>query len=120
MRLIILLFFSLVLSSCGSSIENEDNVAAVPNNLLPKEQFVDMLTDSYMIEAAIRQGVGKGENAEELSSFFYPKLFKKYHISEQDFKENIRYYSSQPELMQEIQTEVVDRLSLKEQELTNQ
>ncbi len=118
LRFVVILIISLFLFSCGS--QNEDtNIESKPEHLLDKEEFTNMLTDSYLIEAAIRQGLGKGENAADLSRYFYPKLFEKYNITEEDFKENIRYYSSRPELMQEIQTEMVNRLSHKEEELNN-
>ena len=118
LRLLIILIISFFLFSCGS--QNEDpNVSSKPDKLLDKEEFTNMLTDSYLIEAAIRQGLGKGEDAADLSRYFYPELFKKYNITEEDFKENIRYYSSRPELMQEIQTEMVNRLSHTEEELNN-
>jgi heme oxygenase len=119
-KLLILLVFLTGLSACSNAGMDHDDVADVPKNLLDKEEFTNMLTDSYLIEAAIRQGVGKGQKAEELSKYYYPRLFEKYHITEEDFKENIKYYASQPELMQEIQTDMVNRLSVKEEELTNQ
>jgi heme oxygenase len=119
-QLLILLVLLSGLTACSNTGSDSGDVAATPKNLLDKEQFTNMLTDSYLIEAAIRQGVGKGQKAEELSKYYYPRLFEKYHISEDDFKANIKYYASQPELMQEIQTDMVNRLSLKEEELTNQ
>jgi len=72
------------------------------------------------MEAAIRQEIGKGSNAEDMSRYFYPQLFEKYHITEKEFKENMKYYARSPKLMQEIQTDMVNRLAKKEEELTNQ
>lgn len=122
MRLLLILLLSLTLFSCDNSIsDNQDQgVNQVPEHLLSQEEFTNMLTDSYFVEAAIRQEVGKGAKGEEMSRYFYPQLFEKYHITEQDFKDNIKYYARNPELMQQIQTDMVNRLAIKEEELTNQ
>jgi len=120
MRWLLIIFLTFSLFSCENFTNKEQDVNQIPKNLLNQEEFTNMLTDSYYIESIIRQEVGKGANANEMSRYFYPQLFEKYHITEQDFKENIKYYARNPELMQQIQTDMVNRLAVKEEELTNQ
>lgn len=119
MRWISLIVLSFLLFSCGDPIDQESVVNKAPDKLLSKEVFTEMLMDSYMMESAIRLEVSRGATDEEMSQYFYPQLFEKYDITEEEFKENIKFYSRDPKLMQEIQTTMVNRLTIKEEELMN-
>lgn len=120
MRYIILLLLSFSLLACNRTLSTDAEVAQVPENLLSQEVFTNLYYDSQLTEAAVRIEISKGTNTKEISRYLYEQLFEKYGITEEDFKANIRYYASDPALMQEIQTEVVNRLTKKEAELTNQ
>ena len=120
MRYLILLLFSFSLMSCNQELPTDKEVSQAPKNLLTKEVFTNLYYDSQLTEAAVRNEIAKGTNTKDISTYLYRELFDKYDITEEDFKDNIRYYASDPELMQEIQTEVVNRLTKKEAELTNQ
>ncbi len=120
MKYILFLLMSLSVIACNQGPSADDNANSKPENLLPKEKFIELYYDAELVEAAVRVEIGKGAKAEEISKVFYENLFQKYHITEKDFSENIRYYASDPEQMSEIQTIVVNRLTKKESELTNQ
>ena len=120
MRYFLSLVLILMFFSCERALPTDDSVVKTPSHLLSVEQFTDMYYDAQLTEGAVRLEVGKGAKSKEISAYLYQQLFDKYGISEEDFEANIKYYASDPELMQEIQTEVVNRLTLEESRLTNQ
>jgi len=120
MKYFLLFLISFSMMSCTQGVLEDKDAKSKPENILSKEVFTELYYDTQLVEAAIRVEIGKGADSKEISKFYYENLFKKYHITEKDFQDNIRYYASNPEQMSEIQTVVVNRLSKKEAELTNQ
>jgi len=120
MRYILFIIFSVALFSCTQELPTDKDVVQVPEHLLSEEEFTNMYYEAQLTEAAVRIEIGKGANSKEISRYLYDQLFAKYEISETDFEANIKYYASHPKKMQEIQTEVVNRLTLEEATFTNQ
>jgi len=120
MRYFIISILALLMMSCQSQLPTDDTTAQTPKHLLSEEVFTNLYYDAQLTEAAVRIEIGKGAKSKEISRYLYDQLFQRYGISESDFKENLRYYASDPSKMQEIQTEVVNRLTKKEAELMNQ
>jgi len=120
MKYFFLFLITVALASCNAELPTDDTVKQMPEHLLSLEVFTELYYDTQLTEAAIRVEIGKGAKAKEISKFLYEQLFKKYGISTEDFSDNISYYASDPKQMSEIQTEVVNRLSKQESELTNQ
>lgn len=120
MRYFLIFLFSALLISCTQELPTDKTVEQIPERLLDEQEFTNMYYDAQLIESVVRLEVGKGADSKEVSLYLYDQLFKKYGITEADFKTNIRYYASDPQKMQKIQTEVVNRLTKKEASLTNQ
>ena len=120
MRYLLSLVLILMLFSCERALPKDESVIKIPNHLLSEEVFTELYYDAQLTEGAVRIEIGKGVKSKEISAYLYQQLFDKYGITKDDFEANIRYYASDPEVMQEIQTEVVNRLTLEESKLTNQ
>jgi hypothetical protein len=120
MKYFFLFILSISLFSCDTELSTDDSVREEPTHLLSKEVFTDLYYDIQLTEAAVRIEIGKGADSKEISAYLYEELLEKYGITPTDLKENVRYYSSDPQQMSEIQTNVVNRLTKKEAELTNQ
>ena len=120
MKYFVLFILSISLFSCDTQLPMDDSIHEEPTHLLSKEDFTNLYYDIQLTEAAVRIEIGKGADTKEISAYLYEELLKKYGITTTDLKENVRYYASDPQQMSEIQTEVVNRLTKKEAELTNQ
>ncbi len=120
MRYLLISLLAVFLFACQQELPTDASVTQVPEHLLTKEVFTNLYYDAQQTESAVRIEVGKGGDSKEASRYLYKQLFKKYGITEADFKANLKYYSSNPAQMQAIQTEVVNRLTQKEAALTNQ
>lgn len=85
-----------------------------PDNLIPKDQMVDLLTD--MLLSAGGQSVKNIELQRRIN--YFPIVFEKYNIDSTQFKESNYYYTSRIDDYDEILEKVEMRLkSLKEKSL---
>jgi hypothetical protein len=83
-----------------------------PDNLIPKDQMVDLLTD--MLLASGGQSVKNVDLQRRIN--YFPIVFEKYNIDSVQFKESNYYYTSRIDDYDEILGKIDARLqSLKEQ-----
>ena len=98
------LFFILTLWSCQDVKRPE-----IPQNLIPEDQMVEVLTEAYLINAA-RSFDNRTiiENKIKLDSFFY----KKFNIDSLQFVESDAYYTSNLSTYKRLFTKVEERMAL--------
>lgn len=106
--LFLIVALSLVIFSCYH--ENHPQVVA-PDNVLTKKQMVDILTDIYMAEGAIFYHRANKRNNQDISASYYNQIFEEYHITHRILKDNLRYYNSDTEVMEDILEDVLTNLS---------
>lgn len=94
----------MVLSACG----NKDKMKK-PETLLSEEQMVDILFDSYLIEAELNHRKAVGENVGSLQEDYYRELFEHYGISDSIFDVNMEYYTHQLSTLERIMDSVNSR-----------
>jgi hypothetical protein len=87
-----------------------------PNDLIPKNQMVDLLTD--MLIAAGAENI---KNADlERNVNYFPLVFEKYGIDSTRFRESNYYYTSQIDDYEKILKEVDERLKALKEKLDNE
>ena len=94
----------LLLSACG----NKDQVKK-PLVLLSEQQMVEVLADSYLIEAELNHRKSVGENVTALQEDYYRQLFEHYGITDSIFEANLRYYTYQLPVLERIMDSVMQR-----------
>lgn len=77
-----------------------------PDNLIPKDQMVDVLTDLFL---AINAETTKNIQLERKVNY-YPLIFEKYGIDSTRFKESNYYYTSRVDDYDEILDKIETRL----------
>lgn len=91
----------LLLINCTSN-----TIIKKPDNLIPKNQMVDLLTDLLLASGA--------ENVKNLqlkrNVNYYPLVFEKHHIDSIQFKESNHYYSTKVDEYDQIIKKVETRL----------
>ena len=114
--LIILLF--VLVTACGGHKDK----GFIPDRLLTEQEMIDLMTDVQIIEGDITyQKTRERELSDsikikpkdyvKLSEEYYDQLFEHYGITDSIFKQNIRYYTEQPALLEKIMDSVVKRLT---------
>lgn len=103
-----LFFFSVFFMACTSN-----TIIKKPDNLISKNQMVDLLTD--MLIASGAENI-KNENLERNVNYF-PLVFEKYGIDSTQFKESNYYYTSRIDDYEKILKKVDERLKSIKKEL---
>ena len=103
------LLFLVLLSACSSG--KEEDKAAKPPHFIREDKFVDITVDVRIAEAAIRHYAGYGEDTKKLSLYYYGKVWKKWGIDEKIYRENLEYYSRDPERLHQIYSRVTAELT---------
>ena len=114
--LIILLF--VLVTACGGHKDK----GFIPDRLLTEQEMIDLMTDVQIIEGDITyQKTRERELSDsikiepkdyvKLSEEYYDQLFEHYGITDSIFRQNIRYYTEQPALLEKIMDSVVQRLT---------
>ena len=100
---LVLLAF-LTITACGPR-----ETVKKPEVFLTEEQMVDVLSDSYLVEAMLNRRRGAGENITGLQRAYYAKIFEHYGITDSIFEQNITYYSYHLETLERIMDSVNQR-----------
>lgn len=96
----------LVLVGCQNGVEGIPE----PDNLIPRDEMVDLLTELVKLEGAIESrwpGVNRYHKSMILSG---DSLLKAHNVSEAQFEASMDYYGSRQSEMKELNQEVLERL----------
>ena len=110
----LLLLCVLVISACGGE---QDAARGTPP--LDRETFVEVLTETYLIEARANR-----ERVVELKvdgpiAAYYDAMFTAKGITKEQFRTTFDHYLDRPEELKAIQAEVIARLSKEQDEAAN-
>ena len=99
-----------LLSTFFEGCSRNDKVP-VPEPLLSETQMMDVLTDTYLLEAELQHRKSLGENVGDLQGTYYDQLFEHHGITDSIFHSNMTYYSYQHAAMERIMDSVYERLA---------
>lgn len=102
-------FFLLLLSLLFFSSCNNKEKVRKPQVFLDEQQMIDVLTDSYLIEADLTQKRSSGEEVAPLQKAYYDQLFEHYEITDSIFQENMHYYTYHPDILERMMDSVMNR-----------
>ncbi|MCJ8209492.1 DUF4296 domain-containing protein [Mucilaginibacter sp. RS28] len=111
MRTYINLFFlvALFFAACKND--------AVPENVLPKDRMVKVLTDVHLVDGSLYNIVITPDSLYKYGMGKYLLVFKKNHTDTLQFRRSVQYYSSEPALFDEVYEQVVQNLQAKNDSL---
>jgi DNA repair ATPase RecN len=100
-KFIYIIIVGFLLLSCTSN-----TILKKPDNLIPKDEMVDLLTDLFIaMNAQNTKNIDLKRNVD-----YFPLVFEKYKIDSTQFKESNYYYTSKVDDYDEILNEVQKRL----------
>ena len=94
----------VVLGSCSHRVK-----VPTPDPLLTEQEMIDVLADSYLIEAELNQLKVVGKDNTALQKAYYDQLFEHYGITDSIFSQNLRYYTYQLPVLERIMDSVNNR-----------
>ena len=93
----------------------------IPKNILSQTAFETILKEIHLAQATFELNKAKDlESAKKELANSYFDIYKKYLISEETFKENLNYYSENPEKLEHIYTNVLEQLTTERSTLDQQ
>jgi hypothetical protein len=100
-------FCLLIFSACSPQAPKKS--ADLPEWIIPEDKMMAVLTDVHIIEGA---RIGKTVLGDSLWTIdHYNKLWKKHHISETLYDSSFRFYTRNPEKMDQLYEQVLTNLS---------
>ena len=98
----------ILLISCNSK-----KSTSFPNNgkVLTTTQMTDVLVDLYLTEAILINNVEESSNLKESTTHYYKDIFKKHHITRQQFLNSMQYYCFQTKELSQINNDVINHLT---------
>ena len=97
----------LVLTSCSDGIPRVDE----PENLIPREKMVPLLTDLVKLEAYVTDSFGNITQYHKVMINSGDSLLKSKGFSKEQFEKSLEYYGSRQEEMLSIYADVLERLN---------
>lgn len=104
------LFLIIILFTFFSCSEKKEEI---PSDVLPREKFVSVLIDMYMLEGKYSQANFVDRPTYDKGIAEYEKLFKQHSTDKKTVEKSFDYYTRQSVLMNAIYSEVLDSLNLK-------
>jgi hypothetical protein len=88
-------FFLLILFSCTE----EEKPASAPKGILPMDSTALVLRDIHELESALMVSSIRQDSTQNLYRALEPDIFRKYKLDTGRFNRSLRYYSSEPYLL---------------------
>ena len=107
---VLLLFLEMGISSCANDLRDRVDVI-VPDGVLEKTEFVNVLADIQMIEAGSKNRVWRNDDVEKRLGEAYNNVFSKHDISESQFKASHRWWWNHPVAMKSVLLEVTEKIT---------
>jgi hypothetical protein len=102
-----LIFLVLTLLAMPSCMNSEK--VSKPEVFLEEQQMIDVLFDSYLIEAELNQMKSEGKDVSSLQRVYYEQLFEHYSITDSIFEQNMYYYTHHPAILERMMDSVSNR-----------
>ncbi len=102
----VLLFFSVLIfiSACTQS--------GVPGDVLAPKEMKALLKDMHLTDAYIST-LSDTLKAKELAKKYYAGIYKKYQIGQKDFERSLKYYATEPSLLDSMYKQIYEDLTQK-------
>ncbi|MCQ6956583.1 DUF4296 domain-containing protein [Mucilaginibacter aquariorum] len=100
MQKYISLFFSvlLYLTACKSN--------DVPNGIIEEKEMISLLTDVHITDGAIYSLPQIPDSLYKYGRDKYVAVFKKHHTTDDQFQKSLKYYTTQPDRLQEMYNKI--------------
>ncbi len=105
--------YFLLIFTMGFILSCSKKSVSIPADIIPVKQMEEVMADVHLAEAA-KQVPDYNDTARHTISEYYAFILKSHHITKDQFEHSFTFYKSHPELMEEIYSEVINRLSEKQ------
>ena len=91
----------------------------VPKGIIQRDRMVKLMADVHIIDGSIYNlNEATADTLYKYGNDRYNKLFKSYQTDSTQFKNSLKYYTKQPEVLAEMYTNIIASLQAKNDSLT--
>lgn len=118
MRIILSIFFLLVLFGCTQKVET---VVTIPENFIQQDQMVDIVVDLLLMDAVLVKKQKKKSKDLDFSKYYlHNSILEKYNITRGEFDSNFTYYAQNLKVMDVIYAEAITKLTKMQGEIDSE
>ncbi|MBN4062285.1 DUF4296 domain-containing protein [Bacteroidales bacterium AH-315-I05] len=114
MRKLLLILTVALFFSC----KNDEVI--ISSDVISEEKMVAVLTDIQLVEAAKARNLIPGTDKITTTLEYYGEILQKHEISQQQFEDSYSVYKDHPEMLGKIYDKVLEELSKKQAEASNE
>ena len=107
---VLLLLLEMGISSCANDLRDRVDVI-VPDGVLNKTEFINVLADIQMIEAGSKNRIWRNDDVEKKLGEAYYDVFLKHDISESQFRASHHWWWNHPVAMKSVLLEVTEKIT---------
>lgn len=100
----------------GGCKNNKDQASA---NIIPENNMVAVLTDIHIAEAVPVPMQLIGDSALQFLADHYQYVFEKNHVTQEAFRNSMKYYVEHPKQLDKIYEKVIDNISKMQSKIKN-
>lgn len=82
-----------------------------PDYLIPQEEFEEILTEMYLIEAIHNHKIVEDINFSKKIYSFYQEVFDRHGIQKADFDSTFAWYQDHPDIMVDVYDRVLEKMA---------
>lgn len=90
----------------------------MPDNMIPREKFVEVLVEVQLIEAIYNQNMVRNDDPRGRIARYYSETFERFGITREEFTATYAWYYRHPYEMMDVYDEVVMLLNRKQNEMS--
>ena len=103
------------MASCQEPVEENSVDLSL---LIPREKFVQVLTETQLLETARKQKMIKGDDPIAAVTEQYRLIFEEHGVTQEEFETTYKHYYAQPKEMVILYDEVIAEISKRESQLS--
>ena len=96
----------VLLTSCSKS------AIKIPSDVLAKDSMMFIMMDIHLAESGVK--TMNPDSVAINNKTYYEFIFKKHHVTEEQFRTSLTFYTENPELLQEIYAKMIEEMSKNE------
>ncbi len=102
----VLILSVALLTSCSKS------AIKIPSDVLAKDSMMFIMMDIHIAESGVK--TMNPDSVAINNKTYYDFIFKKHHVTEEQFRTSLTFYTENPELLQEIYAKMIEEMSKNE------
>ena len=106
-------FIFLLVMAC------KEKSVPVPEEVIQKDKMKTILIDIHVADAVAETKAQAGMNEKLLTEEYHQQIFKNHQVTQQLFVESMKFYESNPKLLDEMYAGIQDELSKREAKQTS-